>query len=209
MNSMIQSLMLDNHLVDILDMNKKTDQRIIKTKRLIKTTFLGLLTKYEYDKITISLIAREARIDRKTFYMHYSNTKELLEEFGEELLNKAIEKVNQSPEFDIQLLFKTFNEIFRENEYLFEKVLRTKINDFLVDLIELRIIELLRQKILKDYPNPPLLAHYHLKFITTGLIALYIEWLNTDDEMDINQLADVAVSIVSVNFDQLNALCSY
>jgi len=189
-------------------MTGKIDKRIIKTKQLIKTTFLDLLTQYDYDKITITLLARTAQIDRKTFYMHYSNTKELLEEYGQDLLNNAMKKIDDSSEFTVQLLFKTFNNIFRENEPLFETVINTQINVFLIDLIKLRIITLLEQKLLDpDMPIPPN-ANYHLSYITTGLISIYIEWIKSNDCIDIDELSDIAMDIVSFNIKQLQTISS-
>lgn len=189
-------------------MTGKIDKRIIKTKQLIKTTFLDLLTQYDYDKITITLLARTAQIDRKTFYMHYSNTKELLEEYGQDLLNNAMKKIDDSSEFTVQLLFKTFNNIFRENEPLFETVINTQINVFLIDLIKLRIITLLEQKLLDpDMPIPPN-ANYHLNYITTGLISIYIEWIKSNDCIDIDELSDIAMDIVSYNIKQLQTISS-
>ena len=52
-------------------MERKTDLRIIKTKKAIKTAFLNLLKENKYHNITISAISETALINRKTFYAHY------------------------------------------------------------------------------------------------------------------------------------------
>jgi len=184
-------------------MTEKIDKRIIKTKQVIMTTFLDLLTRYDYNKITVSLLAREAKIDRKTFYLHYANTKELLNEYGQNLLDTAMDRIDQSPDFSIHLLFKTFNHIFRDNNPLFETVISTGLNSFLIDLIKLRIMKLLEQKLLDACHHKPQYANYHLTYITTGLISIYIEWVKSHDPMSIDQLSEVALSIVSVNINYL------
>ena len=58
-------------------MEKKTDLRIVKTKKAIKTAFLNLLKKNDYHNITISAISEAALINRKTFYAHYETKDEL------------------------------------------------------------------------------------------------------------------------------------
>ena len=56
---------------------QKTDRRIIRTKKAIDAALDKLLTEKDVSKITVSAIAREADIDRKTFYLHYSSIEEL------------------------------------------------------------------------------------------------------------------------------------
>ena len=55
------------------------DLRIVKTKAAIREAFSSLLKQMDYSKITVTAIAKEARINRKTFYAHYTSVEELLE----------------------------------------------------------------------------------------------------------------------------------
>ena len=57
---------------------RKEDLRVVKTREAIQTAFERLLETTEFGEITISTIAREARVSRKTFYAHYSSTADLL-----------------------------------------------------------------------------------------------------------------------------------
>ena len=56
------------------------DQREIKTKRAIKNAFLMLRAQKSIEKITIRELAALAEISKATFYLHYQNMTELLEE---------------------------------------------------------------------------------------------------------------------------------
>ena len=56
------------------------DQREIKTKRAIKNAFLMLRAQKPIEKITIRELAALAEISKATFYLHYQNMTELLEE---------------------------------------------------------------------------------------------------------------------------------
>lgn len=63
--------------------NKPThhlDRRIIRTRRAIRDAFISLLTETDYDKITITALAKRADIDRKTFYTHYASIDALFED---------------------------------------------------------------------------------------------------------------------------------
>jgi AcrR family transcriptional regulator len=58
----------------------KIDRRIKKTKSSLKNAYIDLLEHYSEDEITVSMIAQYADLNRTTFYAHYSNKEEFLEE---------------------------------------------------------------------------------------------------------------------------------
>ena len=65
-------------------MNEKTDLRIIKTKKILFETLLKLMKHKNFDKIKISDICEEALINRSTFYAHYQDKYELLDDLVED-----------------------------------------------------------------------------------------------------------------------------
>ncbi len=64
----------------------KTDLRVVKSKRAIKTAFLELMKEKGYGNITITDIAERALINRKTFYMHYETKQALYDEICDEVI---------------------------------------------------------------------------------------------------------------------------
>ena len=61
-------------------MERKTDRRTILTKTVIKDSLLELLAHTAYEKITVTAVCREAGSTRATFYIHYQNLDEVLDE---------------------------------------------------------------------------------------------------------------------------------
>ena len=57
---------------------KKEDKRVIKTKRDLRNSLASLLKKNPYAKITVCDICEEAQINRMTFYKHYMDKADLL-----------------------------------------------------------------------------------------------------------------------------------
>src|SRR3954453_22906617 len=55
----------------------KIDRRAKRTRNLLQKAFVVLLSKHEYDAITIQNIVDRANIGRTTFYLHYSSKDEL------------------------------------------------------------------------------------------------------------------------------------
>ena len=60
------------------------DRRVAKTRETIRQAYFDLVLEKGGKRVTVSEIARKANIDRKTFYLHYQSTEEIIEEFAEE-----------------------------------------------------------------------------------------------------------------------------
>ena len=71
------------------------------------------------EKITISDIAREADIDRKTFYLHYDSTEDIIREYAEEktreLLTRLTIRSFFSLSFDRKIFAKEVNSMLAEH----------------------------------------------------------------------------------------------
>lgn len=65
---------------------RKTDRRTIYTKNIIKDSLLDLLKHISYEKITVTAICKQSEITRATFYLHYNNIDEVLDETLDEAL---------------------------------------------------------------------------------------------------------------------------
>ena len=67
---------------------RKTDRRTLYTRMVIKEAMLSLLAEKEYADVTIADLCRKAEINRGTFYLHYNNLREVLEELFDDALGK-------------------------------------------------------------------------------------------------------------------------
>lgn len=69
------------------------DRRVVRTREAIARAFRTLLKATDYDRVTVSAIAREADINRKTFYLHYSSVDDLLEDLLTQGVSRVVGKV--------------------------------------------------------------------------------------------------------------------
>lgn len=95
--------------------DKKEDLRVIKTKMLIRKSFIDLSKKINYQKITVKDLCDKAMINRNTFYLHYENKDDLVKE----IINETISKYKNIfipliTKFFISIKLKDSNE-FTEN----------------------------------------------------------------------------------------------
>ena len=69
--------------------DRKMDRRTIYTRKTIKDAMLELLTVQPFEKITVAALCRQAEITRATFYLHYKDINEVLNELLDEALTMA------------------------------------------------------------------------------------------------------------------------
>ena len=73
---------------------RKEDRRTKYTRQAIKDTFLALLEKKNFSKITVTEICKLAEINRGTFYLHYYDMDDVLDDILTEMLKdtKSLEE---------------------------------------------------------------------------------------------------------------------
>ena len=94
------------------------DPRVQKTRQQILEAFLELNHVKSFEKITIQDIAMKAQINRSTFYLHFQDKYELMEEaIRGDLQKNLIAKFRDSQNLDenvLRELFAKFTEFYRK-----------------------------------------------------------------------------------------------
>lgn len=68
---------------------KKEDRRVKYTRQVIKESFLKLLEKNSFPKITVTELCRLAEINRGTFYLHYYDIEDVLDDLLNDLFSNT------------------------------------------------------------------------------------------------------------------------
>ena len=68
-------------------MEKRENQRIALTKRMLKQSLLELMAKKRIQKITVSELCENAQINRSTFYNHYGSPADILAEIEQGVID--------------------------------------------------------------------------------------------------------------------------
>ncbi len=107
------------------------DRRIAKTRTAIQNAFISIILEQDTPKITVTEIARRADIDRKTFYLHYNSTDDIIYEFTNERNNelKAILEKNNffTRDFNVSLLFSSFNLLLNRDIKLYRHLAKNNV----------------------------------------------------------------------------------
>ena len=170
-------------------MNKKTDLRIIKTKKILFDALLKLMKEKSFDKIKISDICEEALINRSTFYAHYEDKYELFVDLVEELKINLLkdlantENIVFSKEYVMEILSILIDHI-DENSEIYNAIFYNNQNgilkDFLIDIIERDVSERLKNNSIISSVDMPI--DIIVKFYAGGLINIGISWLTSKDK---------------------------
>ena len=188
------------------------DRRILRSRKAIVEAFDRLLETQDLNQITVSAIAREANIDRKTFYVHFGTIDGLLDALAEERVDEILDAMEEaigdaSPYDGLELAVGRFFEIANI-------VVRTKLVDncirkksFPVDELLARVIEPFGRKLLErgvrvvNLPKP--LMEYYLSFIFGGIISSYRTWLRSDRSVPIEEVSRVSNDLILRGLESL------
>lgn len=175
-------------------MEKQQDLRMIKTKEALFDALGRLLREKEFDRITVSDIVKEAGITRKTFYNHYQDKIEMVQDYQKTLIGKIIQLKNSHPDLDQDgyvALFRLFQE-----------------DDTLAGLLSLTSSEdmqsLLRQTILQNWKNEinsdgriidPLVAEYQAVLIMNAIFGIVQHWLTAGRRVPPEKMAEIVTQL--------------
>ena len=186
----------------------KNKSKYFYTASLMNQALLALLEKKDIDFISITEITQKAGVNRSTFYLHYDNIYELLEETLENLNKEFIASFSVKTSYEI----KSSNEAFLiTEEYLMPYLSFCKKNK--------RILKLVHQKphlfqseraYRKMYDSIfyPAIAQfiedktqriYNLEFFTQGVVGIVRKWIELDCETEIAELIKIIKDCVVYN----------
>ena len=74
----------------------KNNRRTIMTKRLLKTALIELMQDTPINKITIKDICQQADLSRSTFYLHYTDQYDLLNDLESEAISTIMNQIKKS-----------------------------------------------------------------------------------------------------------------
>ena len=168
-------------------MNKYVDLRVFRTHKMIKEAFFELMDTIGFDKITVQNLTQKAMISRTTFYLHYKDKYDLLDQIENEILD-GLKNIATNVPFDemvtkglshekpFSLLLRIY-EYIKENQQFF-KLIMGKNGDpsFYYKLSETMKFAAL-QKVNVDRLKIP--EHYAIAFIMGIQTSIINEWLKT------------------------------
>ena len=183
---------------------KKLDRRVVRTRKAIMDAFEKLLSEQRLDKITVSAIAREADIDRKTFYLHYASVEDLaivkIEDFVARVVGAVKSRgVGKAPDEIVHIALSEVNAIYMEHLEMFEKIASTiTINMLLEHFNEVARFCLSHLGLDPDIVEDDQLR-MRCQFCLAGSLSLYATWLQSDHSTPIETVSDAIEGAINAS----------
>lgn len=184
------------------------DRRIGKTKNAIRKAYFELLKDKSHKKISITEVANRANIDRKTFYLHYESTDEILGDLCEQTLLDALNQIDEpretaDPEHIISELLKALTDKASENLDMFKVLYSKDEGRLLFEKLKRILIELIQGEIPDRFGFTETEFRLYLEFYLSGITSVYSLWLTEDLPMTLDELCQTVTGLLLSGIDGL------
>lgn len=182
------------------------------TAKLMHEALFKLISKKEFTEISVSEICKTAGVNRSTFYDHYQNTTDLLQEavnFSISEFSKKLDKIGLVPEpkennngdiFVTPKYLLPCLKFIKKNKLMF-RVYTRNAHIFPVNNYDELLIKSVFMPICKN--NGVLddtIIRYMSKYFLAGINAIVAEWVKNDCRDDILLVVEIIILCVRPNF---------
>lgn len=180
---------------------KKTDRRIKYTKMVIKDSFIKFLRQKPISKITVKEICDDADINRATFYAHYLDPYDLLQQIENEIIDDINQYLNvydfQKSESVMLEVIEKILEYIGDNAELFDLLLNLngdiKFQQEIINIIGSQHFPATKAK----KTASPEDAIYTFHFLASGAVGVIQLWLKDGRKKTSRQMAELILSVAT------------
>ena len=157
---------------------KNLNNSSVKTKRLIKNTFIQMLSeKKEIGKISVSELVERAEISRATFYAHFDDIYDVVEEFEREIIDEFFTNAKLLATDDYEKFFETLFSFMKQNNDNYKMMCKS--DDVLFSAKKLS--ELAVNKLMELIDNDPHIKNREfieldISIFLEGLLCEYVKY---------------------------------
>ena len=183
-----------------------SDKRVIRTKKAIKAALFKILETKDLSAVTITELTQKANVNRRTFYTHYRNIAEILNDIEEDLVSALTKLLQRFDMKDYKAstydLFMGLNELITVDfDFYFHLVrvdMRGPLMARLKNVIKCTTDRVLAQICKSSDTDVEIIS----SFIVGGLFNTYLDWHNHKDSVPIEHAAELASCLVAFCVEQ-------
>ncbi len=182
--------------------NKTTDRRVIRTLNSLHDAFLELLSTTDLSKISVSELSQKAGINRKTFYVYYSDVEDLLEELETRLISKfmpILEGIRNSHGImDPYEFVKIFTSIINEDVEVYRLLSKRQLLPHFITKVKDMAIDVFITHFDLDKEPDAIKYHYFVDYTAAGILSVLSKWISDHSSMTLEEFTDITMRM-SVN----------
>ncbi|MGN0459452.1 MAG: TetR/AcrR family transcriptional regulator [Ruminococcus sp.] len=178
---------------------RKTDRRVVKTKRAIRNALAQIMSEKNINDITVKEVAQLADINRKTFYNYYSGVHQVVEEIENEIID-SFELALKDTDFrrDIKnpsIIFDKLNSIISKDLDFYEHILCIKGNHSLISKITGVLKEKMKNAFAKEFDIDSQSLEIMADYTVSGMCSVYQSWVKSHRSFPMEEMSGV-ISVV-------------
>ena len=187
----------------------KNENKYFNTAKKMNDALIKLLETKDYEYITIKEICRIASVNRSTFYLHYENMNDLLEEtIGS--LNSSFNSHFKSKENENTIIFKDnledlllindenlipYLNFIKENKNIY-KVLKNHPELFNANKTYEEMFRKIFVPIMKRFGLDEKWHKYLMDFYISGLTSIILDWIYDDCKIPVQEVSDFIKGLI-------------
>lgn len=185
-------------------MAQKIDRRLQRTKENLRTALLEILKNKELAQITVTELAKQANINRATFYLHYQIPRDIFDEIYQEFIDSfeavysqsIVLAANDQSSQSVWLAVYRFLFEHQETVKLLTKVDGGPFQQF----FEIELLHVItKQPYWEKYKDDPH-SEYKWMFAISAWVGIIKLWVHNGMKESPEELAEITQSIQTSDF---------
>ncbi len=174
------------------------NRRSQMTKMLFRTSLMELMTEKSINKITIKDICNGADLNHSTFYLHYTDRHNLLQDVENEVIEKILQYIKKmDADVDVIHYIATLFDYLKENK----KMAVTLFNNPEAHAFQTMFVEKIKEQIKEFETNDfsPVKEKYVYIYTMQGCFNLIREWINSEFDLSSNDVAELIIQLYTAS----------
>lgn len=161
----------------------KADRRSQRTYRLVRSAFTELVVEKPYDRILVQDILDRAGIGRTTFYAHYFDKEDVLNNIIEQELELLTHPIAHAARQQVMPSLELFEHVYHSENQQFRELMRSRAGEFLWEALQAalyRAIEPALCTLCAEKRSPPIPLPVVSEYLTGAFLTLLKWWIAAD-----------------------------
>jgi AcrR family transcriptional regulator len=152
------------------------DLRVQRTRKLIQDALIDLTIQKGFAAVTVRDITQYAKINRATFYRHYQDKFDLVDQYAQDVYRLLDESDGDSPEAGLVKMF----EHIRDHAKFFRVMLGKNGDPAFSEKIRHYIEQRIRRSLPETMQRDKKAAALYLNYVASGSAGVVLWWLEHD-----------------------------
>lgn len=176
-----------------------TDLRVRRTRKWLQEALLSLMLEKPFTRISIAEITDQAQVSRPTFYLHYRNKEEVLEDYLDSMYKNFMDDMQPYLDSIIQgkMAVKFFEQIADQAVFL-RSLIDSEVSNLVMNKLHKYCYDVIKQS-LDQAPYPSIegtIWDYVIASIAGSVYAMSIRWLQMDMPHTPKEMGNLTMQLI-------------